>query len=72
MLTTFHKRSPHYKHPKLAVAIKFTRAKEWSADPMGPKPFWKMANFLREYSQGTYYDISLTTYQKIEGEGKIS
>ena len=25
-----------------------------------------MANFLREHSQGTYYGISVTTYQKID------
>ena len=25
------------------------------------KPFWKMANFLREHSQGTYYDILVIT-----------
>ena len=27
-----------------------------------------MANFLREHSQGTYYDISVTTYQKWRGK----
>ena len=32
----------------------------------------EMANFLREHSQGTYYDISVTTNQTIEGEGKVS
>ena len=31
-----------------------------------------MANFLREHSQGTYYDISVTAYQKIERENKVS
>ena len=32
----------------------------------------KMANFLGQLSQDTYYDISVITYQKIEGKDKFS
>ena len=36
------------------------------------KPLWKMANFLREHSQGTYCDISVTTYQNMQGKGDVT
>ena len=78
MLTTIHKRSPHYKHPLLSAAYQIYQGKRvvnWShgtQNVLRTKPFLKMANFLWEPSQGTYYDILVTTYQKIEGEGKVS
>ena len=78
MPSIFHTRSLYYKHPVLSVAYSIyqgKRAVSWpheTQDVLRTKPIWKMANFLRKNSQATYYDISVTTYQKIEGKGKIS
>ena len=60
---------------------KFIRTKEWSADPLGPKMCSEPNSFrkwlilshitLPAHFQGTYYDISVTTYQKMKGKGEV-
>ena len=65
MLTTFLTHSFHYKHPELIVAYLIYQGKlvvSWSQNMPRTKPFWKMANFLKEHFQGNYYDKSVTTY----------